>query len=350
MKKIISGIQQVGIGVPDVYEAFDWYKKNFGMSVPLFDDKGTAALMLPYTNNQPQNRHAVLALNLKGGGGFEIWQYTTRTPLAPAFKVELGDLGIFICKIKSDDVQATYRELKDAKIELLNEPQKAPDGSLHFYLKDSYGNLFDVIENIPFFSRGTHRTGGAAGIGIGVSDMAASMKFYSEVLGYDKLLYDKTGIFEDLVSLEGGGKSFRRVLLTHSKPMKGPFSRILGSSQIELFEAQDYNARRIYADRQWGDLGFIHICFDIRNMASMKTDCESRGYPFRVDSGNNDFDMGEAAGHFAYVEDPDGTLIELVETFKIPIIKKFGWYLNLKKRNPEKALPDWLLKLLKYAG
>jgi len=350
MKKIISGIQQVGIGVPIVYEAFNWYKERFGMSIPLFDDKGTAELMLPYTNNQPQNRHAILALNLKGGGGFEIWQYTTRTPLAADFRVEPGDLGIFFCKIKCDDVKETYKELRDANVELLNEPQEAPDGSLHFFLRDPYGNLFEVMENISFFGKGTHRTGGAAGVGIGVSDMTTSIEFYSKVLGYDKTLYDKTGTFEDLASLEGGGKTFRRVLLTHSDQRKGPFSRLLGSSHIELFEAHHFDARKIYANRQWGDLGFIHICFDVKNMEVIKSDCEAKGHPFRVDSGSRDFDMGEAAGHFAYIEDPDGVLIELVETFRIPVIKKLGWYLNLKKRNPEKALPDWLLKLLKYVG
>jgi hypothetical protein len=53
--------------------------------------------------------------------------------------------------------------------------------------------------------------------------------------------------------------------------------------------------------------------------------------------------MGEAAGHFSYIEDPDGTLIEFVETHKVPIMKKLGWYLNLKKRNPEKSLPTWML-------
>ena len=56
--------------------------------------------------------------------------------------------------------------------------------------------------------------------------------------------------------------------------------------------------------------------------------------------------MGEAAGHFTYIEDPDGTLIEFVETHKIPIAKKINWYLDLKKRNPEKALPKWMLKAL----
>ena len=350
MRKIISGIQQIGIGVPDVYGAFAWYKRCFGVSVPLFDDNGTAELMLPYTNNRPQSRHAILALNLKGGGGFEIWQYTTREPLAADFKVELGDLGIFICKIKSDDVRASYAELKSSGVEVLNEPQEAPNGSLHFYLKDPYDNIFEIVENIPFFDKGVGHTGGTAGAGIGVSDMSASMKFYSDILGYDEVLYDQTGRFEDLVPVEGGGKTFRRVLLTHSKPREGSFSRLLGPSHIELFEAQQYKARKIYAGRQWGDLGFIHICFDVKNMALIKTECHTKGCPFRVDSGSNDFDMGEAAGHFAYIEDPDGTLVELVETLRIPIIKKIGWYLNLKKRSPERALPDWLLKLLKYAG
>ena len=350
MKKIISGIQQIGIGVVNVHEAFDWYKQRFGMSVPLFNDNGVAALMLPYTNQQPQNRHAILALNLRGGGGFEIWQYTTRTPLAPHFKVELGDLGIFICKVKCDKVQSAHTALKALGMNILCEPCQAPDGSYHFYLKDPYGNLFEVIEHIPFFGKGKSCTGGVAGAGIGVSNMEASIKFYAQALGYDKVLYDKTGIFEDISLLEGGGKRFRRVLLTHTQPTKGSFSRLLGASQIELFEACETKPRKIFANRQWGDLGFIHLCFDVKNMSAIKMDGEANGYPFRVDSGSQDFDMGEAAGHFAYIEDPDGTLIELVETLKIPIIKKIGWYLNLKKRNPEKALPDWLLKLLKYAG
>ena len=350
MKKIVSGIQQIGIGVTNVNEAFEEYKKNFGMSVRLFDDNGIAELMLPYTNMQPQHRHAILALNLRGGGGFEIWQYTTRTPLQSLFKVELGDLGIFICKIKCDDVKAAYSVLNALGVNILNNPCHAPDGDLHFYLTDSYGNLFEVIENIPFFNRGKSVSGGVAGAGIGVSDMETSLKFYALALGYDKILFDETDVFEDLTVIEGGNKTFRRVLLTHSQPREGSFSRLLGSSQIELFEACNYQPRKIFANRQWGDLGFIHLCFDVKNMNAIKRDGEENGYPLRVDSGNQDFDMGEAAGHFAYIEDPDGTLIELVETLKIPILKKIGWYLNLKKRPPQKPLPDWMLKLLKFSG
>ena len=80
-------------------------------------------------------------------------------------------------------------------------------------------------------------------------------------------------------------------------------------------------------------------------MKLLKQECAEAGFPFTVDS-ENSFDMGKAAGHFSYIEDPDGTLIEFVETHKVPIIKKLGLYLNLKNRNPDKNLPDWLVKLL----
>jgi hypothetical protein len=59
--------------------------------------------------------------------------------------------------------------------------------------------------------------------------------------------------------------------------------------------------------------------------------------------------MGEAAGHFSYIEDPDGTLIEFVETHKVAILKKLGWYLDLRKKDPGKALPGWMLRTLSFS-
>jgi hypothetical protein len=87
------------------------------------------------------------------------------------------------------------------------------------------------------------------------------------------------------------------------------------------------------------------VCFDVTNMDDLSKTCAEKGFEFTVDS-RNSFDMGKAAGHFAYCEDPDGTLVELVETHKIPIIEKIGWYLNLKNRDASKPLPNWILKLL----
>src|SRR4030042_7143651 len=89
-EKIVSGIQQIGIGVSNLKEAWKWYLENFGMDVRIFEDNTVANLMLPYTSGKPQKRHAALALNLQGGGGFEIWQYTERTPQPQKQEIKLG--------------------------------------------------------------------------------------------------------------------------------------------------------------------------------------------------------------------------------------------------------------------
>ncbi|CAI8321688.1 MAG: Uncharacterised protein [Bacteroidetes bacterium MED-G17] len=56
--------------------------------------------------------------------------------------------------------------------------------------------------------------------------------------------------------------------------------------------------------------------------------------------------MGDAQGHFSYIEDPDGTLIEFVETYKVPVLKKLGWFVNLSNRDRSKNLPNWLMSAL----
>jgi hypothetical protein len=83
-------------------------------------------------------------------------------------------------------------------------------------------------------------------------------------------------------------------------------------------------------------------------MEILEKKCAKVGFPFTVNS-RDSFDMGEASGHFSYLEDPDGTLIEFVETHRMPIIKKLGLYLDLRKRDAHKPLPDWMLKSLKFA-
>jgi len=345
---IISGIQQVGIGVSNVNEAFKWYNAHFGMDIPVFEEAAVADLMLPYTGGQPHKRHAILAINIKGGGGFEIWQYTSRTPVKANFEIEAGDLGIFCAKIKTDNVQKTFDYLKDQKVSILGDITSSPAGKKHFFVRDPWSNLFEIIEDDDWFARGLKHTGGPSGAIIGVTDVNRSIKFYSEILGYDQVVSrEENKTFTDLKTIPGGDKKFTRVILTHSQPRKGPFSPLLGKSYIELWQVHNHSPRKIFENRFWGDLGYIHLCFDIKNMAALKKKSESLGHPFTVDGGSG-FEMGEAAGHFTYIEDPDGTLIEFVETKKIPILKKFGWYLDLRKRDAEKPLPRWMLKALRF--
>ncbi len=346
MHKLITGIQQIGVGVANPDEALKWYIDNFGIDIKIFDDEAVAGLMLPYTGGKAWKRRAILAYNMQSGGGFEVWLHTQRTPLAPEFELKLGDYGIFITKIKSLNVKAVYDDYKSRNIQILGKLSKTPNGEYHFYVKDPYNNIFEIVHDDYKFMDDNKLTGGVSGCVIGVSDINKSLTVYKDILNYDEIVYDVEDKFEEFSAIPGGNEKFRRVLLRHSKVRKGPFSKLYGPTQIELVQLIDSKAEKIFKDRFWGDLGFIHLCFDIIGMKSLSEECESSGFPFVADSSSS-FDMGDAAGHFSYIEDPDGTLIEFVETTRVPILKKFGWYLNLQKRNPEKPLPNWMIKALR---
>jgi catechol 2,3-dioxygenase-like lactoylglutathione lyase family enzyme len=343
--KKICGIQQIGIGYSDIKLSWRWYRKYFGMDVPVFEDIADATLMQKYTGNKAHSRYAILAMNIQGGGGFELWQFLERTPEKPIQEIKIGDFGIFIVKIKSRDIQKTYQYFKEELLDIQGEITKSPAGYLHFYLKDAFGNLFEIIENNDWFCKNNSLTGGVAGVVIGVSQMEKSLKLYQKVLGFDHLMIDKIKEFEDLAPLNGGQTEIRRVILQQKNKPSGGFSALLGNVEIELIERKDQTGVKIYQDRFWGDTGFIHVCFDVIHMNSLKQQCANAGFPFSVDS-QNSFDMGKAAGHFSYIEDPDGTLIEFVETHKVPIMKKWGIYLNMKSRNCDKDLPKWMIKLM----
>ena len=344
---IISGIQQVGIGCTNVEATFKWCRQFFGADVPVFDEEAVAALMLPYTGGQPQARRAILALNMQGGGGFEIWQYTKRPSNPPAFKVELGDLGLYAVKIKCFDAQQTFDSFKAKGANILSQAvETSPAFDKYFWMADPQGNVFQVIEAKDWFQRQGKQTGGVYGVVIGVSNLTRSVALFKDVLGYDEVVYEKTvEVYGDLAALPGGQRACARAILRHSQPRKGAFSKLLGATEIELVQSYEYEPRKIFENRYWGELGFIHLCFDVNGMEALKKKCTEAGFPFTVDSANS-FDMGEAAGRFAYIEDPDGALIEFVETHKVPILKKIGWYLNLSHRNPEKPLPNWMVKAL----
>lgn len=348
MEKIICGIQQMGIGVPNVQEIWKWYRTFFGANVRVFEEAADAPLMTRYTGDAVHSRTATLALSMDGGGGFEIWQFTSRNTEKPDFKIQLGDYGLYSCRIKSRDVKKSYDYFVNKGATILGGLKKAPNGELSFFAQDPNGNIFNIVQGDGWFKNTKHPSfcGTVAGSMIGVSDIEKSLALYQGILGYETIEYDETGVFDDLSGLPGGDQKVRRVLLTHKEPRKGPFAKLLGPTKIELIQhLERTDCKRIFENRFWGDWGFIHLCFDVQGMDILRAECEAKGFPFTVDSSDT-FDMGEAGGRFSYIEDPDGAWIEFVETHKVPVMKKLGWYIHLKNRKPGKHLPNWMLSAM----
>ncbi len=185
----IAGIQQIGIGVENFAEAWKYYIDVFNMDIRILEDDKVAELMLPYTGGLPQKRRAAIALNMQGGGGFEIWQYAERKPQPISFEIQVGDLGVFAAKIKSRDVVKTYELFSRKKnIHILGRLTDGIDGHATFFMKDIFGNIFQIIHEPSVYRDEKRLTGGIAGAMIGVTDIDKAMPIYRDILGYDVIV------------------------------------------------------------------------------------------------------------------------------------------------------------------
>jgi len=347
-KYFINGIQQVGVGTISYYETQKWMAEMLGMSTVILEDDTTAERMLRYTGNQPQKRHAGIVVNLQGGSGMEIWQYSKRKPVPPKDKAMIADLGIYMAKIKCRDIAAYYREVS-LKWKKTTDLMVTPNNTATFYMEDLYGNLIQLVEDPSIYINRHRNAGGVAGACIGVSDMNRALQFYHDLLGYDQVIYDVEGQQADWAGLPGGNEAYRRVLLRQSHTPKSTFSELYGQHTLELVQALDRQPKKLFEGRYWGDPGYIQLCYDVTGMDALGRHCALHGHPFTIDSCPNgeQFDMGDASGRFTYIEDPDGTLIEFVETRKITISRRWGWYIDLSKRNVHKPLPKIVFRALR---
>jgi len=279
MSKLISGIQQIGIGVPDVHKAWKWYRKAFGIDVRMFEEAAEAALMTRYTGDEVHARRAILALHMGGGAGMEIWQFTSREPQPAAFEGRLGDTGIFMCKIKCKDADFMHAEHLRRGIKPISLVQVRADGRKHYYLNDPHGYVFEMVESDEWFGPAPYG-GGVGGAVIGVSTSTKRSFCTAASLATTSSLWTNQASYQDGMNFLGGEESYRRVVLRRSKPTSGPFSQLLGGGEIELVQALDRKPRNLFENRYWGDLGYIHICWDIRNMEALGKRIGSRWLSF----------------------------------------------------------------------
>ncbi|MDH5379600.1 MAG: VOC family protein [Cyclobacteriaceae bacterium] len=347
MYKTINGIQHIGIGVPNLEESWKWYRKYFGLDIPLFENEAEADLMKEYNKGMVLRKKAVLALNIKGGCAVEILEPLSFKSISANFNIQLGDLGIFISKVKTTNINTSHELFVQNNINV-SQIGQTPDGRSTFYVTDPNGLLFQVLECNNWFSSTKHVSGGMLGTVIGVSEMDKSVGFYQNILGFTEVIYDKTGHFSDYSEYVPGSEgTFRRVLLSQPEGTQGNWGAVAGKTEIELIQVMDRKPVKIFKGRQWGDTGFVHLGFDAKGLSQLEKDMEEAGYPFTCDS-KNALNIGKTSVHCVYIEDPDNTLIEFIEVYKVPIIEKWGVFMDVQKRDPKKPLSSFMLKLMRF--
>jgi catechol 2,3-dioxygenase-like lactoylglutathione lyase family enzyme len=347
MYKRINGLQHIGVAVQNMDASLRFYRKFFGLDIPFFDSIQPAPLMDVYTNDSTITKRASMIMNLQGGCAIEVIRPTSFEP-KPAIAAKIGDLGIVVTQVKCKDIKVSHEFCSKNNAAGITAISKDSIGRPTFYIQDLDGLHWQYIESKEWYTDADHHSGGVIGCSVGVSKIDEALQLYAGVLGYDKVLSDSKGKFNDWLSVPGGQENYRRVILTQSEQPGGGFAKVTGATYIELVQALDRTPTYLFQDRIWGDSMFAHIGFDVKGMKGLGEDLHVAGYPFTCDS-QNALSMGQTKVHCTYIHDKDRTLIEMIEVFKVPIIEKWGIFLNVEKRDPLKPLPNFMLKALRFS-
>ena len=350
---MIHGIQHIGLGVRDFDSMWAFYRDILNFNVPMSRDRSQAARMEHLTGGS-QERKVVIALNLLGGGMIEILQFTSKDT-APSPPVQWGNTGFLSFSLKVRDIDRASQDLRTAGVDILTSPTTiCRDSSSRWrqmYFRDPEENILGMVESpeigFSLVEKGSN-IGGILFPTVGVSDMEESLRFYREILGYKRVIFDWEGVDEGLRPLPGADRKMRRVLVTREEESTSLFRYYLRSGMIELVQVYDSDTTHLYSRRGWGDQGIMELCFDVNRIGETYSDMQANGARGVLEPNDEHFRMGNGSSAlFAYVSDPDGTWIELAEVISFPIF--LGMKFNLQKRTPDKPLSPFLLKLLRFA-
>lgn len=341
----IHGIQHVGVAVADMDRTLPLYRNWFGLNIPFFDGIQAAPLMQVFTNDTVISKRASMVMNLQGGSAMEVIQATSFKPKPLPSDFMLGDLGIFAVHMRTHEPHKALQSFENNSLK--PGMSKDPLGKQRFVIQDPDQLFYIAREDHQVYAPSGSVLGGVGGLSIGVSDIEKSKHFYA-LLGFDQVLYEGQGVYDDLKGFPGGDQDVQRVILTSSQVAKGPFGAVIGYSLIELICTPLRVGQKIFRGRIWGDVGFVHIGLDVVDMRGLAAQLAQKNIQLQCDS-QAALSMGKTQVHCAYICDPDGVLIELIEVYKIPLIEKWGIFLNVHGKKAGKALPNWLIRLLRFS-
>jgi catechol 2,3-dioxygenase-like lactoylglutathione lyase family enzyme len=136
-------------------------------------------------------------------------------------------------------------------------------------------------------------------VAILVSDLDRSLRFYSDVLGFD--VVDKVDLVAGPEVSKGVGLDDTQLSLVHLKVGDG-------QTRIELLHYLYPKSRPIADDSQTNDIGVGHAAFEVAEIDSYYNTLKDKGVQFI--SKVQESSTGEK---FCYFYDPDGAILEIIQ-------------------------------------
>lgn len=145
-------------------------------------------------------------------------------------------------------------------------------------------------------------------VGVGVGDIDAAIEFYGRHVGFDRVLFDHTGVLPGLAAVAGRDPSVRVAMLENSRATP------IGPGRVKLVQVLDGNGPPpVPPGQAWGEVGVCEICLHARNVQDVHDALVAAGCTSLMEPMSADVPPTGVTLDIAYVADPWGTKLELIE-------------------------------------
>lgn len=144
-------------------------------------------------------------------------------------------------------------------------------------------------------------------IGVGVSDMVASLAFYAE-LGFADVAFDYAGPLPGIAAMTGHDDTEARVIYLRSNN-----PTVLGQAGIKLVQLTSRMPPPTPPGQAWGEPGICEVCVHVNQQSDFYRDLVAGGHSGLMEPNEADLDPYQTHCGLSYVADPDGAKIELIE-------------------------------------
>jgi len=153
---------------------------------------------------------------------------------------------------------------------------------------------------------------GINNVGIGVSDMERSLKFYGELLDFTEVMFDYTGPLPGMEKVAGKPETEARVAMLKNQNT-GPLG--LGMVKlVQLLPPSKSEPCTVANTTLWGDIGIAEVCFNTCVGAGrIFEQLLDRGVKATLTPTRGCFAPYDTVSHFAYMRDPDNGLLEFID-------------------------------------
>jgi catechol 2,3-dioxygenase-like lactoylglutathione lyase family enzyme len=306
---MFSGVDHVGVGVGDIDTGLDFYRR-IGFSNVLFDYTGEVPGTDVFTGSEPRRARVAMLANPDaspiGPGRIKLIQLIDGTGPPPAPTGQAwGEVGVCELCLHVRGVRAMHDHLvSEAGATSLMTPRNGSvlphDISLDIaYVADPWGCKIEMIEWTGLWQGlpGEPRTEGVNHVAFGVADIDATRAFYTR-LGFTEMLFESTEFFEPMAPW-------------YERALPDQHMLMLLSAQGAGIEPCRLTPLGPDCRGEWGHLGAMEFAIGVSNLERACEALHTAGVGLLGKP--QTLDVGTGEWRYAYLIDPDGLYVSLVE-------------------------------------